>query len=136
MSSTLLGTIDRYRRSVETLQPLVPTPVTKNDIDPSGVPVAQAAEESTAASLADALYNSIATLVTDRGNAAQTKEGLILASALAAVLLVVIAAYLDIRRLRRRRSNPPADVSGAGHRRGLEDPATRFPMRERAGVSQ
>jgi hypothetical protein len=151
MSTSLLSAIDRYRQTVERLSPLVPTAASKSSaVNQVGVPLAQAAEESTAAALSGTLYDDIATLVTARGLAARQQERLDLGSLAAAVLLVVAMVYIDVRRARRRRPSrvnpsapswdigpdPTSESSGGGHRWGPVDAPAELSTRERAGAPQ
>ena len=148
MSTSLLGAIDRYRQSVEGLQPLVPTSAAKSHLDNTiGVPLAQAAEESTAAALSGTLFDQIGTLVVARGAAARHRENLLLISFIIALLLVVALVSMDIWSMRGRRSgrpkrsfggfgDPTTETTGSSSHWGPDNTPDRLSTRERAGAPQ
>jgi hypothetical protein len=151
MSTSLLSAIDRYRQTVERLDPLVPTTAAKSStVNEVGVPLAQAAEESTAAALSGTLFDDIASLVTARGDAARHQERLDLLSLIAASVLILVLLYLDIRRIGPRRPirakrparsadsvpEPDAEARTGGHHWGPAHTPSELSTRERAGAPQ
>jgi hypothetical protein len=142
LSTTLLGAIDDYGRSVESLEPQVAQQVTKADISSTtGVPPAQVREEATAVALSAALFDEIDTLVAARGRSASDHERLAIGCLVAALLLIAALLYLDLGRRPAKPTSGPApgpapETTGGGHRRELAEQPARRPMRERVGVPQ
>ncbi|HEY1486419.1 MAG TPA: hypothetical protein VGF84_09960 [Micromonosporaceae bacterium] len=146
MSQPLLANVDQFRRSIESLEPTLLTPVTPSSLnDESSALQAKAAEESTATALSGALFDQISTLVIARGNKAKSTERLEVGSLVLAILLVAALIYIDIRRTSGRRPSRPGSQSRSlardlddndrgGHHWGAEDSPTGGSVRERAGA--
>jgi hypothetical protein len=149
MSNSLLGAVERFRTSIEALEPTLSTPVTVGGTnDESSALQAKAQEESSATALSSALFDEIGTLVTQHGQRARGQEQLALLSLLLAVLLVATLVYVDIRRLGRRgqlirtaRPSMPDREQTGGRNGGIhqwapDDMPAGLPIRERSGVPQ
>jgi hypothetical protein len=145
INQTLLDDVDQFRRSIESLEPTLLTPVTASSLnDESSALQAKATEENTATALSGAFFDEISTLVNQRDDAAKSKERLLLAMLVLAILLVAALIYIDVRGIGRRRPGRPVHVGsyetdavggrGGGHRAPPEDVPSGGPIREHAGA--
>ncbi len=130
LSSALLGAIDDYGRSVESLEPQVTQVITKADISSTtGVPPAQAREETTAVALSAALFDEIDTLVAARGHTATNQEFLDIGCLAAALILILALLAADRRRTAKRAPAPPPTQAPPASPPGTDRPRWRPPPR-------